>query len=158
MRDKTMKRRDFQKLTMAAFGGMLAGTGCTQTVDEGGGETGGQSANGNQEGTEVVVDAALLLQEPHVCRGLNTCEGKGNGKENACAGQGTCAAVAEHACDGQNACKGQGGCGGYPGQNTCEGKGHCAVPLSEETWAIARKQLEHLMKDAGKEIGQAPAA
>ena len=26
MPDRTMKRRDFQKLTMAAFGGMLAGT------------------------------------------------------------------------------------------------------------------------------------
>jgi len=157
MRERTIKRRDFQKLTMAAFGGMLAGTGCTPTAEEGGG--GGEAAAGSAASeTEVFAEPALLLAEPHVCRGLNTCKGKGKGEQNACAGQGACAVVDAHSCHGENECKGQGGCGGYPGQNTCDGKGHCAVPLSEETWALARKQLEHLMKDAGKEIGEAPAA
>lgn len=135
-----LSRRDFSKLSAAAFTGLLAGTTAAMAQD-----------------TEpmVFVDASLLLKDPNVCRGLNTCDGKGKGS-HSCAGQGACATVDAHSCAGENDCKGQGGCGGYPGQNTCSSKGHCAVPLSEKTWAIARKQFEHLMKDAGKKVGAAP--
>jgi hypothetical protein len=106
---------------------------------------------------EFPVDASLLLQDPNVCRGLNTCQGKGKGS-HSCAGQSACSSVAQHSCNGTNECKGQGGCGGYPGQNACKEQGHCAVPLSKETWLIARKQFEHLMKDTGQTFGAAAAA
>jgi len=139
---KIVSRRDFSMLAAAAVGGLVAG---------------GNPAEA-QEKPEIFVDPSLLLiGDPNVCRGLNACNGKGKGS-HACAGQGVCATVAAHSCQGQNACKGQGGCGGYPGQNTCKEKGHCAVPLSEKTWAIARKQFEHLMSDVGKKVGAAPAS
>ncbi|MCI0332896.1 MAG: hypothetical protein L0228_06700 [Planctomycetes bacterium] len=146
MRNPTLKRREFTKLSAAAFGGLLAGsTGLVAAQEE-----------EREDKRKLLVDPALLLEEPHVCRGLNTCRGKGKGEQNACMGQGACAVVKEHSCNGENDCKGMGGCGGYPGQNTCKGKGHCAVALKKETWAIARKQLEHLMADAGKKLGAAP--
>lgn len=144
MRTTGVKRRDFHKLTAAAFGGLLAG-----------GSTASQAAD-DEEKAKVSVDPALLLAEPHTCRGLNSCKSKGRGDENACAGQSACATVKAHDCAGMNDCKGQGGCGGYPGQNSCKAKGHCAVPLSKSTWAIARKQFEHLMKDAGKKVDSPP--
>lgn len=109
------------------------------------------------EGKEFPVDPALLLQDPNVCRGLKSCKGKGKG-DHSCAGQGACATVKAHACNGMNDCKGQGGCGGYPGQNSCKEQGHCAVPLSKNSWALARKQFEHLMKDMDKKFGAAPTA
>ena len=106
----------------------------------------------------IKVDPALLLKgDPNVCRGLNACKGKGKGS-HSCAGQASCAAVKAHDCAGVNDCKGQGGCGGYPGQNTCKGHGHCAVPLGKDSWTLARKQFEQLMKDAGKKVGAAPKA
>ncbi len=101
------------------------------------------------------VDPAQLLEDPNVCRGLNSCGGKGKG-DHACAGQASCTTVEAHSCHGMNDCKGRGGCGGYPGQNACKEQGHCAVPLSKDSWALARKQFEHLMKDMGKEFGKAP--
>jgi hypothetical protein len=134
-----LSRRDFSRLGAAVFTGMLAGS------------TAGIAQEGEMK---VFVDPSLLLNDPNVCRGLNTCQGKGKG-DHACAGQGACATVEAHSCHGENACKGQGGCGGYPGQNTCQAKGHCAVPLSAKTWELARKQFEHLMKDAGKKVGAA---
>jgi len=98
----------------------------------------------------------FLMVEPHVCRGLNTCKGKGAGGENACAGQGACASAAAHSCNGENECKGQGGCGANPGQNECKGQGECGVPLMEKSWATARAAFEKSMADAGKEAGAAP--
>ncbi len=80
-----------------------------------------------------------LLEDPHVCRGINTCKNKGKtGTTNDCAGQAHCATVAAHDCNGMNDCKGQGGCGEHPGENDCKGKGGCAVPLSDKTWPKAR--------------------
>lgn len=140
-----LQRRDFHKLALASMGGIVAA-----------GDTAAAQDAKKDAKPKVSVDPALLLQEPHTCRGINTCKTKGRGAKNACAGQGACATVKAHACQGMNDCKGQGGCGGYPGQNACKGKGHCAVPLSKATWAIARKQFEHLMKDAGKKVGNAP--
>ena len=141
----TVKRRDFHKLTMAALGGLVAGTAVSSA-----------QAQKKDESPKLKVDPGLLLKDPHTCKGLNTCKGKGQGEKNACAGQGACGTAKAHDCKGMNDCKGQGGCGGYPGQNTCKSTGHCAVPLSKETWALARKQFEQLMTDAGKKVGPAP--
>lgn len=148
MQTSNVSRRGFHRLTMAAFGGLVAGAGSSALGQEKPGQE-------KEEKPKLKVDPALLLQEPNVCRGLNTCDGKGKG-DHACAGQGSCSSVAAHSCNGQNDCKAQGGCGGYPGQNTCKGLGHCAVPLQEKTWALARKQFEQLMKDANKKVGPAP--
>ena len=118
----SLSRRDFNRLTVAAFGGMLLGT----------------TLVGHAADKKAEHDPALLLQDKHVCRGLNTCKGKGKG--------------------GDNSCKGQGGCGEYPGQNSCKGLGSCEVPLKEKTWKTARKAFEAQMKKAGKTFGDAPKA
>jgi hypothetical protein len=113
-------------------------------------------APGQDSKPTILVDPALLLKDgPNVCRGLNTCKGKGK-PDHECAGQSTCATAPAITCTGNNDCKGKGGCGGYPGQNTCKGRGHCDVPLTEKTWEIARKQFEQIMKDAGRKFGEAP--
>src|SRR5215469_55432 len=134
-----LSRRDFGKLTMAVCGGVLMGTNLT-----------GGAAEDSQH------DPALLLQDKHVCRGLNTCKGKGKGGDNSCAGTGKCALVEAHSCKGDNACKGQGGCGDFAGQNACKGQGSCEVPLTDKTWKKARKAFEAQMKKAGKTFGEAP--
>lgn len=175
MAGSDLNRRDFNRLTLAAFSGIVAGTmaGCGGGAEEktktGAGKEGAKSkgAAGGTESKETKADTGteakaegpdptLLAQEPHVCRGLNTCQGKGKGGENACAGQGTCATAVAHSCSGQSECKGQGGCGEYPGQNACKGLGECAVPLSDEAWAKARAAFEEQMKAAGTEVGAAP--
>lgn len=140
IRDTALSRRDFGKLTMAAFGGVLMGATLTSRAAE----------NDNKH------DPALLLQDKHVCRGLNTCKGKGKGADNSCAGTGNCATAEAHSCKGDNSCKGQGGCEEYPGQNSCKGQGSCDVPLKEKTWKKARKSFEGQMKKAGKTVGDAP--
>ena len=91
-----MNRRDFQRLTAAAFGGVVSGV----------------VSGSLMIGPAIAADdeAKSLLDEPHVCRGLNACKGKGGcgatKAKNACAGQGACATVAKHSCKGENACKG----------------------------------------------------
>jgi hypothetical protein len=97
------------------------------------------------------------LEDPHVCRGINTCKNKGKkGTTNECAGQAHCATVAAHDCQGMNDCKGHGGCGENPGENECKGKGGCQVPLSDKTWPKARKRFEELTAKAGNKFGAAP--
>jgi len=139
-KEKQLSRRDFGKLTMAVFGGVLLGT-----------EVAAHAAESDEK-----HDAALLLQDKHTCRGLNTCKGKGKGGDNSCAGTGNCATAEAHSCKGDNTCKGQGGCGEYPRQNSCKGQGGCDVPLKEKTWKKARKAFEAQMKKAGKTVGEAP--
>lgn len=131
-----LSRRDFHKLTVAAFGGALGGSLVMRSV--------------------LAAGHSLLLKEPHTCCGLNTCKGKGAGA-NDCAGMGNCATAEKHGCNGQNKCKGQGGCGEKPGENTCNGQGKCAVPLSKDAWKKARTNFEAAMKEAGKKVGPAPA-
>ena len=114
----------------------------------------GTSAGG---GTDLTAEEQLLVDDKHVCRGLNTCKGLGRSKENACAGQGTCASIADHACAQQNECKGQGGCGADPAFNACKGMGGCHVPLMDEAWTKARAAFEAAMKKSGKTVGAAPA-
>ena len=131
-----LSRRDFNKLTVAAFGGILLGSTLT-----------GRGAD---------HDSSLILADKHVCRGINTCKGKGKGGDNSCAGQGSCATLEAHSCKGDNACKGQGGCGEYPGQNSCKTKGGCEIPLSDKEWKKARPVFEAEMTKTGKKFGPAP--
>lgn len=176
MKKTDLSRRDFNRLTAAAFGGVVAGTfagcaddaapqadnapvqpdGASLTAPEGSDTTttegeGGEPAPGEET-------ASLLMGDKNVCRGLNICKGHGAGGENACAGTGACATLAAHECGKQNDCKGQGGCGETPGENACKGMGGCAVPLKEHAWGKARANFEAAMKAAGKEAGPAPAA
>ena len=163
MKRTELNRRDFNRLTSATLGGLLAGTiaGCGGGDEPaGGGAAGGNAGGGGTEpaggGTELAENP--LLSEPHVCRGLNTCKGEGKSGDNECAGQGACATAAEHTCHTQNECKGQGGCGEMAGQNACKGMGECAVPLKEETWEKARAKFKELMETAGNTVGEPPAA
>jgi len=158
----SLDRRDFHKLTLAAVSGLVTGAaGCGQPQQ-------GNVAPATTPGLTVppppTLGAALteseqlLIDEPHVCRGLNSCKGLGVGGDNACAGQGACATVAaKHDCATMNDCKGQGGCGENPGSNSCKGKGGCHVPLMDEAWTKARKGFEEAMKKSGKTVGEAPA-
>lgn len=177
MKKTDLSRRDFNRLSMAAFGGVVAGSfaGC---ANEGGDDAasspppatdppqdempeGTQTAS-TEEGTDEAADGdeteSLLLTEKHVCRGLNICKGHGAGGENSCAGTGACATYAAHECAGNNECKGQGGCGSKPGENACKGMGACAVPLKDHAWGKARANFEAAMKAAGNKVGPAPAA
>ena len=141
MENSQFNRREFNKLSSAALGGLLAGTvaGCTP-----------------QGSQPVTGPSTASAAEVHLCRGLNTCKGKGHGGKNDCAGQGSCATVKEHSCHAQNDCKGQGGCGEKPGENSCKGKGDCSVPLMDSAWKEVRTKLEERMKKDGKPIGPAP--
>ncbi|MGD9720934.1 MAG: hypothetical protein AB7O59_23575 [Pirellulales bacterium] len=147
MDNKQMNRRDFERFTAAAMGGLLAGAaaaGSAFAADEP--KAPGKDKNKNP-----------MLGEPHVCRGINMCKGLGESKDNACAGQGTCATAKAHTCHADNECRGQGGCGAKPGENECKGKGECGVPMSSKAWQRARKRFEELMVKEGKKVGPAPA-
>jgi uncharacterized membrane protein YphA (DoxX/SURF4 family) len=179
-------RREFAKLAAAAFAGLAAGllirhaaappaptdeksAGSGSPPDEksakGRLSAGGKSAESKSQtagNSEIAAppntDLNLLVAgEAHVCRGLNTCKGKGKDHKNACAGQGSCATVESHACQGLNDCKGHGGCDGTAGINLCSGKGACAVPLKEKVWKLARSRFEQLAKKKGISVGEAPA-
>jgi hypothetical protein len=137
-----MNRRDFHKLTAAALGGVMAGSNLLRADDK------------SKPKDEKI---SPFLQEPHICRGLNTCKGKGGkGGKNDCAGQGACFTVDKHTCSGDNACRGLGGCGDNPGENKCKEKGECAIPLSKEAWKKARKRFEEAMTKEKKKFGDAP--
>jgi hypothetical protein len=165
MSSPELDRREFHHLTVAAFGGLLAGAsiGCgaktpapTQSAPA---KAPLNIAAPPSAATVELTDqqVALLTDEKHACRGLNVCKGLGRSKENACAGQGTCASVADSACGGQNECATLGGCGATAGLNDCKGKGGCHIPLMDEAWTKARAAFEAAMKKAGKEFGPAPA-
>jgi len=141
MNSDSINRRKFHKYTAAALGGMVAGAsfGCIDT---------------ESDPPAASADPA----EKHLCRGLNTCKGKGAGGDNECAGQGTCATVPHQDCGGNNACKGLGGCGESVGANECKGQGGCEVPLMESAWETMRERFEEEMAEQGKEFGEAPPA
>jgi hypothetical protein len=137
-------RREFTKWAAAAVGGLLAGL---STVH----------AQGKKKPKKKDPKKPLLLQEPHICRGLNpSCKGEVKGKKHDCAGQAHGPTVKAHECRGHNECAGEGGCGARPGENKCKGMGGCAVPLSDKAWAKARKNFAAAMKKAGKKFGPAP--
>jgi hypothetical protein len=136
-----VNRRDFSKLAAAALSGMVAGAKLTRA---------------DEPPKKKDIAKPLFLQEPHVCRGLNTCKGKGKGGKNDCAGMSDCATAKESTCAGDNDCAGVGGCGATPGENKCEGMGGCHVPLQKSAWDKARKSYETTMKAADKKFGPAP--
>lgn len=146
MDHKKLNRRDFDRLTAAAVGGLIAAAGAAG------------SALGADEPKVPKKDPKKnpMLGEPHVCRGINMCKGLGASKDNACAGQGACATAKAHFCHFENDCRGQGGCGAKPGENACKAKGECAVPMSSKSWRKARARFEVLMKAEGKKVGPAP--
>ncbi len=151
MKRDNVNRRDFNKLTMAAMGGMMAGSmvGCgNKKTEKTEPKTEEPAANAEKKGGEETVVASW--DGPHVCRGLNACKGKGKtGKKRL--GQGECASPKlKHECSGQNACKNQGGCGETAGSNACKGKGGCHVPLMEAAWETAYKKFKADMEKAGK--------
>ncbi|HEV3416891.1 MAG TPA: hypothetical protein VG056_08770, partial [Pirellulales bacterium] len=133
-----LNRREFQRLTGAALGGMLLGAGALNS-----------SLFAADEKNPMLGDA-------HICRGINTCKGKGADKQNSCAGTGACATAQKHTCQGENACKGQGGCHAKPGENACKGQGACQVPLNNDAWKKARARFEQLMTASGQKFGPAP--
>jgi hypothetical protein len=149
MRFLDPNRRDFTKWAAAALGGLVAGL-----------SAGGMNLARAADDAPKPKDPKkpLLLQEPHICRGLNpTCKGEVKGKKNDCAGQAYAATVKDHTCKGHNDCAGLGGCGEHPGENTCKEMGECAVPLKDKAWEKARKNFEAAMKKADKKFGDAPA-
>jgi hypothetical protein len=146
MQSPDLNRRQFTKLAGAVIGGLVAGL-----------STGLARADDKDEPKKKDPKKNLLLQEPHICRGLNpTCKGEVKGKKNDCAGQAYGPTVKDHACKGHNDCAGTGGCGEHPGENACKGQGECAVPLKAKAWAKARKNFEAAMKKAKKKFGPAP--
>lgn len=167
----TRGRREFAKLTLAAVAGLVAGVFLRRATEQapekekaGSPPVRGDKAPATLDKatlptTPPGTDVTLLARgDPHVCRGLNLCKGKGKDHKNACAGQGACATAEEHSCNGLNSCKGQGGCDGTAGINQCKGKGACAVPLKEEVWKLARSRFEQLAKGKQLKLGTAPAA
>ena len=148
-----VNRRDVVRLGLVALGGLVTGTliGCSGKPEQKEKTAADTTTRGDDK-------TSLLLNDPHVCRGINAaCKNKGKpGTTNQCVGQAHCATVAAHDCNGMNDCKGQGGCGEHPGENQCKGKGSCAVPPSDKTWPKARKRFEELMAKAGKKFGDAP--
>lgn len=147
MQDSGLNRRDFERLTAAAVGGLLAGASLAGAAEEG----------KDDKVPKKDPKKNPMLGEPHVCRGINMCKGLGASKDNACAGQGSCATAKEHVCHYKNECRGQGGCGAKPGENECKGKGECGVPMGSGAWKKARARFEELMKKEGKKVGPAPA-
>lgn len=149
MSSPDLSRRDFTRLTAAAFGGLLAGTavGCAQK--EPAKPAAGTATPAVKPPGEVVAAAKV---EAHACRGLNSCKSD----KNECAGQSTCATGSW--APGENACKNLGGCGSDPGANECKGHGGCEVPMKPEhgAWEKARKSFEERMTKAGKKFGAAP--
>ncbi len=132
MKKDDVSRRDFGKLTLAAFGGVLAGS-----------VLGGRLLSAEQHSEK---------KEAHSCCGLNSCKGNGADGKNECAGMGSCSTTEAHGCGGHNACKNQGG--SY--DNDCKGKGSCSVPIKGDAWKTARANFESAMTKAGKKFGAAP--
>ena len=145
MENSVFSRRDFERLSMAALGGLMAGASFARADDD-------------EKPKKKDPKKPLLLQDPHVCRGLNaSCKGEAAGEKHECAGQSHCATAEAHTCKGQNDCIGLGGCGEHPGENKCKEMGECAVPLKDKSWDKARKNFEAAMKTAKKKFGKAPA-
>jgi hypothetical protein len=140
-----MDRREFHKLAAAAVSGLVAGASLAAT------------ATADEKPKKKDPNKPLLLQEPHICRGLNpTCKGEHKGKKNDCAGQAYGPTAKEHVCETHNDCAGLGGCGEHPGENRCKGMGECAVPLKDAAWAKARRNFEAAMTKVGKTFGNVP--
>lgn len=159
MNPSRLDRREFHQLTWAALSGAVVGAsiGCDSNKGAGSGAV-TKPAEDKAKPTVQLSEAAeaLIMDEPHTCRGLNSCKGNGRDKDNSCAGQGTCASIADSSCGGSNECKGQGGCGANPGMNDCKGQGGCHIPLMDSAWSTARAAFEAAMTKNNKPFGAAP--
>lgn len=147
-----LDRRDFNRLTTAALGGLAAGSllGCNQAgQDKAPGASGAKAAPAQTE---------LVKADIHLCRGLNDCKAHGKDGKNECRGQGACATAKEHSCGGQNDCKNLGGCGDKVGANDCKGQGGCHIPLMADAWDTLRKRKEAEWQEKKLEAGPAPPA
>lgn len=152
---ETLDRR--QILTFAALSGLLAIPAAAEAAPPP-----AQPPEGKLGKMKPVDLYNPLLIEPHVCRGLNTCKGKGRDGKNECAGTGACATAPDNTCGGNNDCRGLGACdqppqAGYPGENTCKGQGGCQVPMlpgKPLMWKKARMRFEALMEQVGRKVGQ----
>ena len=165
MDSQDLNRRAFGKMAAAALGGLVAGAGLVGAADKDKPASDKDKPvkdKGDDTPKAKDKDKPLMSQEPHICRGLNTCKGKSHGGKNDCAGQGDCATAKAHTCAGSNDCAGLGGCNndvGKPGENACKTKGGCNVPIKDsKIWAQARKSFEADMKKADKKFGDAPKA
>jgi len=170
MKRPELSRRDFNRLAVTAFGGVVAGT----AVGCGSGEkkkatpaklppgqkmgTVGMS-QAEKEGKTETADAGDVPHTDNACAGLNACKDLGKG-EHECAGQSACATVEKHSCHGDNTCKNLGGCEDTAGANACKGMGKCGVPMKRDgdAWKNARKAFEERMKAADTKFGMPPAA
>jgi hypothetical protein len=152
MSQDEFNRRNFNRLTAAAFGGMITGAtlGCRAKSDPNAGGLAPSATGGSPE------PDATASTELHLCRGLNDCKGLGAGGGNDCRGQGECATFERHDCHADNACKGQGGCGETVGLNACKGQGNCAVPLMDEAWETVRARKEEAWNAANLEFSDPP--
>jgi hypothetical protein len=159
MSHEEVDRRNFNRLTAAALGGMLSGalSGCGSRNEPAPSGVSPAPGAAGSEGADS-DGSAVAAADKHLCRGLNDCKGLGAGSENACRGQGQCATYEHHACAGENACKGQGGCGENPGQNACKGQGGCHVPLMESAWEQVRARKVQEWQAAKLEFADAPPA
>jgi len=129
-----MDRREFSKVMGAVAAGLVAGS---------------------RVFADPPASPAAAKKDTHVCKGLNSCKGKGADAKNDCKGKGSCAsAEAQHKCAGQNSCKGLGGCKtaenkAGAGKNSCKGKGGCEVPLKEGHGPAATKDGKSSCKGKG---------
>ena len=87
MNGTTLNRRDVTRLALAALGGLvtgaLVGCGGNPTTE---GKTPADTGKGTAQGTGSGEKLSRLLEDPHVCRGINTCKNKGKkGTANECA-------------------------------------------------------------------------
>jgi hypothetical protein len=134
-----MKKGDLKVQAIGlAVAGVLAGSRLLSALPKDAAKGEGKKSSAGDE----KKDKAQASSDKHVCKGMNSCKGKGGCKsgdngcsgKNSCKGKGGCAsAEMKHSCKGMNACKGQGGCksgeSGCAGKNSCKGKGGCAVPV-----------------------------
>ena len=152
-----INRRDFNRLTAAAFGGVLAGTmaGCGGDDEKKPMSSGTTPGVGKNEPAKPDdKEVATAKGDPHACRGLNACKGQGRTARTTARDKGDCATASwHHSCGSDHACKGQGGCGDNPTQNECKGKGGCHIPLMDSAWEKARKFFEEKMTAADKKFG-----
>lgn len=171
-----LSRRDFHRLTVAAFSGVAAGTaiGCGNNADNAGNGGGRDDATTTGDATQtdeaISADDSLGNSEQELvggerpelnaCLGLNQCQQYGkNPGQHDCAGQGACATAKSHDCKTKNECKYLGGCDGKPAANDCREQGGCQVPLEpigDEVWQQARTTFEKRMKEKSVPVGTAP--
>ena len=122
-----MKKGDLKVQAIGlAVAGVLAGSRLLSALPKDASKGEGKKSSAGDE----KKDKAQASSDKHVCKGMNSCKGKGGcmTDANACAGKNDCkgkggCATAKHDCKGKNDCKAQ----GKGGKNDCKGKGDCST-------------------------------